>query len=93
MVELSQSNTMDLIQSMIAPLPGPLGTSALVLLVILMLLQREDLRNRLIRPARKRGELVFRVLDCVSVRFTVVRPYFVRKRSLCTMASMSERTP
>jgi hypothetical protein len=35
---------------MIAPLLGPLGTSALVLLlVVFMLLQREDLRNRLIR--------------------------------------------
>ncbi len=50
MVESSQSNPMDLIQSMIAPVLGPLGTSALVLLlVIFMLLQREDLRNRLIR--------------------------------------------
>jgi hypothetical protein len=41
---------MDLIQSMIAPVLGPLGTAALVLLlVIFMLLEREDLRNRLIR--------------------------------------------
>jgi hypothetical protein len=37
-------------QTMIAPMLGPLGTSALVLLlVVFMLLQREDLRNRLIR--------------------------------------------
>ncbi len=50
MVESSQSNTMDLIQSMIAPVLGPLGTFALaLLLVIFMLLRREDLRNRLIR--------------------------------------------
>lgn len=50
MVESSQSSPMDLIRSMIAPVLGPLGTSALVLLlVIFMLLQREDLRNRLIR--------------------------------------------
>jgi predicted PurR-regulated permease PerM len=49
-VETSQDNPMDLIQSMIAPLLGPLGTGALVLLlVIFMLLQREDLRSRLIR--------------------------------------------
>jgi predicted PurR-regulated permease PerM len=46
----TQSNAMDLIQSMIEPVLGPIGTSALVLLlVIFMLLQREDLRNRLIR--------------------------------------------
>jgi predicted PurR-regulated permease PerM len=50
MVESSRANAMDLIQSMIAPVLGPLGTSALVLLlVIFMLLQREDLRNRVIR--------------------------------------------
>jgi predicted PurR-regulated permease PerM len=50
MVETSRSNPMDLMQSMIAPVLGPLGTAALVLLlVIFMLLQREDLRNRLIR--------------------------------------------
>jgi predicted PurR-regulated permease PerM len=50
MVVSPQSNAMDLIQSMIEPVLGPLGTSALVLLlVIFMLLQREDLRNRMIR--------------------------------------------
>lgn len=50
MVETSESNPMDLMQSMIAPVLGPLGTAALVLLlVIFMLLQREDLRSRLIR--------------------------------------------
>ncbi len=37
-------------QLIIAPLLGPLGTAALVLvLVICMLFQREDLRSRLIR--------------------------------------------
>ena len=41
---------MELAKSIIAPLLGPLGTAALVLLlVIFMLLQREDLRSRLIR--------------------------------------------
>ncbi len=50
MVETSKASPMDLIASMIAPVLGPLGTSALVLLlVIFMLFQREDLRNRLIR--------------------------------------------
>lgn len=44
------ANPFDLMQTMVAPLLGPLGTSALVLLlVIFMLLQREDLRNRIIR--------------------------------------------
>jgi predicted PurR-regulated permease PerM len=50
MVESSKGSPIDLMQSMIAPVLGPLGTAALVLLlVIFMLLQREDLRNRLIR--------------------------------------------
>ena len=49
-VETSKGNPIQLIQSIIAPLLGPLGMAALVLvLVIFMLLQREDLRNRLIR--------------------------------------------
>ena len=49
-VETSKGNPFQLIQSIIAPLLGPLGTAALVLvLVICMLLQREDLRSRLIR--------------------------------------------
>lgn len=44
------TNPFDLMQTMVAPLLGPLGTSALVLLlVIFMLLQRDDLRNRIIR--------------------------------------------
>ncbi len=49
-VETSKGNPIQLIESIIAPLLGPLGTAALVLvLVICMLLQREDLRSRLIR--------------------------------------------
>jgi len=45
-----QASPIELFESMISPLLGPLGTSALVLLlVIFMLLQREDMRNRLIR--------------------------------------------
>ncbi len=49
-IETSKANPIQLIKLIIAPLLGPLGTAALVLiLVIFMLLQREDLRNRLIR--------------------------------------------
>ncbi len=49
-VETSKANPLELIQTIITPLLGPLGTAALVLvLVICMLFQREDLRNRLIR--------------------------------------------
>ena len=46
----TEAHPMELAKSIIAPLLGPLGTGALVLiLVIFMLLQREDLRSRLIR--------------------------------------------
>ena len=49
-VENSRANPMELMRMIIAPVLGPLGTAALVLvLVICMLFQREDLRNRLIR--------------------------------------------
>jgi len=49
-VKTSKASPMELAQSVIAPLLGPLGTGALVsLLVTCMLLQREDLRSRLIR--------------------------------------------
>jgi predicted PurR-regulated permease PerM len=49
-VETSKINPMGLVQYLIAPLLGPLGKAALVvLLVIFMLLRREDLRRRLIR--------------------------------------------
>ena len=50
MVETSKANPFELIQTIITPLIGPLGTAALVLvLVIFMLFDREDLRSRLIR--------------------------------------------
>jgi hypothetical protein len=49
-VETSKANPFEMVQIIIAPLLGPLGTAALVLvLVICMLFQREDLRSRLIR--------------------------------------------
>lgn len=49
-IETSKANPFQLVQVLIAPLLGPLGTAALVfLLVIIMLLKREDLRSRLIR--------------------------------------------
>ena len=49
-VETSTVNPMGLVRYLIAPLVGPLGKAALVLLlVIFMLLRREDLRRRLIR--------------------------------------------
>jgi len=49
-VETSRAKPMEIIRMIVAPLLGPLGTAALVLLlVICMLFQREDLRNRLIR--------------------------------------------
>ncbi|MEA3208509.1 MAG: hypothetical protein QOE70_1566 [Chthoniobacter sp.] len=49
-IETSKANPIELVQLIIAPLLGPLGMAALVLvLVICMLFQREDLRNRLIR--------------------------------------------
>ena len=49
-VKTSEDNPMEIMQTIIAPVLGPLGTAALVmLLVIFMLLQREDLRSRLIR--------------------------------------------
>ena len=52
MVETSYANPLQLVQLLLAPLLGPLGTAALVLvLVIFMLLQREDLRSRQIGRA------------------------------------------
>ncbi len=49
-IETSQANPIELVKLIIAPLLGPLGTAALVLiLVIFMLLKREDLRSRLVR--------------------------------------------
>lgn len=49
-IETSKASPFELVQVIIAPLLGPLGKAALVLLlVIFMLLKREDLRGRLIR--------------------------------------------
>ncbi len=49
-VATGKANPIELVQLLVAPLLGPLGTAALVLLlVIFMLLQREDLRGRIIR--------------------------------------------
>jgi predicted PurR-regulated permease PerM len=49
-VETSKANPFEIGQMIITPLLGPLGKAALVLvLVIFMLFEREDLRNRLIR--------------------------------------------
>src|SRR6478672_10873598 len=49
-VETSKGNPLQLLQVIISSLLGPLGTTGLVvLLVIFMLLKREDLRSRLIR--------------------------------------------
>ncbi len=49
-VEASRARPLEIIRMIVEPLLGPLGTAALVLLlVICMLFQREDLRNRLIR--------------------------------------------
>lgn len=48
--EIAPTNPFQIVRVIIAPLLGPLGTTALVLLlVIFMLLKREDLRNRFIR--------------------------------------------
>ena len=49
-IETSKANPIALVKLIIAPLLGPFGTAALVLiLVIFMLLERQDLRSRLIR--------------------------------------------
>ncbi len=49
-VETSTANPLQLLRVILSPLLGPLGTAGLViLLVIFMLLKREDLRSRLIR--------------------------------------------
>jgi predicted PurR-regulated permease PerM len=46
----SKDERLEFFQGVVAPVLGPLGTAALVLLLLVfMLLQREDLRNRMIR--------------------------------------------
>jgi len=50
MIEVTEASPIQVARGIIAPLVGPLGTAALVaLLVIFMLLKREDLRGRLVR--------------------------------------------
>src|SRR3954471_12407453 len=49
-VETSKASPFEIVQMIITPLLGPLGKAALVLvLVIFMLFEREDVRNRVIR--------------------------------------------
>lgn len=71
-IETSRANPFDLVQVIIAPLLGPLGQGALVLLlVIFMLLKREDLRSRLIRLIGQ-GHIsaTSRAMDDAGVRVT-----------------------
>jgi predicted PurR-regulated permease PerM len=70
MVETSKGNPFELVQTIITPLLGPLGVAALVLvLVVCMLFQREDLRNRLIRlVGQGRIGATTRALDDASDR-------------------------
>ncbi|MFN0130665.1 MAG: AI-2E family transporter [Verrucomicrobiales bacterium] len=50
MVEKSNATPIEMVQLIVAPMLGPLGVATLVMvLVIFMLLEREDLRSRLIR--------------------------------------------
>ena len=70
--QTSKANLFQLVQVIIAPLLGPLGTAALVLLfVIFMLLKREDLRSRLIRlVGRGRISSTTRAMDDAGARVT-----------------------
>lgn len=72
MAEPSKSNPFHIIQAVMAPLLGPLGTGALVLfLVIFMLLKREDLRGRLIRLiGQGRISATTRAMDDAGARVT-----------------------
>ena len=71
-IETSKANPFQLVQVIIAPLLGPLGTAALVLLlVIFMLLKREDLRSRLIRLiGQGRISATTRAMDDAGARVT-----------------------
>ena len=71
-LETSKANPFQLVQVIIAPLLGPLGTGALVLLlVIFMLLKREDLRSRLIRlVGQGRISATTRAMDDAGARVT-----------------------
>lgn len=71
-VSTPASSPLELFRMILAPVVGPLGTSALVLLlVIFMLLQREDLRNRLIRLiGQGRISTTTRAMDDAAARVT-----------------------
>lgn len=68
----SPANPIDLVKVILAPLLGPLGTAALVLLlVIFMLLKREDMRSRLIRLiGQGRISATTRAMDDAGARVT-----------------------
>ncbi len=61
---------LELMQMLLSPVLGPLGTAALVLiLLIFMLLQREDLRNRMIRLiGQGRMSATARAMDDAATR-------------------------
>jgi predicted PurR-regulated permease PerM len=71
-IETSRANPFDLLPVIMAPVLGPLGTAALVLLlVIFMLLKREDLRSRLIRLiGQGRISATTRAMDDAGARVT-----------------------
>ncbi|MHB1307097.1 MAG: AI-2E family transporter, partial [Limisphaerales bacterium] len=75
-IESTRANPLQIVQTIIAPLLGPLGTSALVLLlVIFMLLKREDLRSRFIcLVGQGRISATSRAMDDAGVR---VRRYLL----------------
>ncbi|MGV3533805.1 MAG: AI-2E family transporter [Chthoniobacteraceae bacterium] len=68
--ETPKTSPVELVQLLVAPLLGPLGTAALVLLlVIFMLFQREDLRGRIIRLiGQGRISATTRAMDDASAR-------------------------
>ena len=69
-IDTSTANPFRIMQAIVAPLLGPLGIAALVLLlVIFMLLKREDLRSRLIRlVGQGRIGATTRAMDDAGVR-------------------------
>jgi predicted PurR-regulated permease PerM len=71
-IQTSKANPFQLLQVILAPVLGPLGTGALVLLlVIFMLLKREDLRSRLIRLiGQGRISATTRAMDDAGARVT-----------------------
>lgn len=71
-LETSKAKPFQLVQVIVAPLLGPFGKAALVLLlVIFMLLKREDLRSRLIRLiGQGRISATTRAMDDAGARVT-----------------------